>query len=479
LTEVEGHAVGIKVGAKSLQIAWRAGEDIELGRIADLELLPTNVGMRGGQLTPLDPRSIGDSSESQFVQDVPRLLVSGSAAELTMDGRLQQAEELMTVLLQALVSAADVVPDFAAVSVPGWCSAAQREALRGAARSAGIARVSLIDHAVAAVEGVSLEPPNPGSYLVFHLGATSFDAALVEIDATGGEVVDRELSNDLSGRTVDADLADYLAYWMLRHSHRLSDFTSDNPAHSSAFRRLQSEAERLKLVFARPRASEMVSVNLELVLRDQTPLVRAVSYELRRIEVEGVVNQTLDRAISLTRRLLARANAKQRAILGLVFSGGMTLWPSLRERVMDRLAVHAGAASDPLSVVVRGAAAYAVRTSSRYIDDVAPTSKEATLTRTRPTAHLLSQQLLPIRLGTATSIGRSADCSVVLDDSRVSRDHAAIEWDESRVAFVLVDHRSTWGTLINDERLVPFQPRVLDDEDIIDIVGHRFRVRLA
>jgi len=475
---MEAHAVGIKVGARSLQIAWHTGDDIEVGRIADLDSLPTLVGMRGGQLAPLDPRSRRDDSASSYIEDIPRLLASGVSPSLVA-GRTHRPEELMLLLLEALLSAVDAVPGHAAVSAPGWCTAAQRELLRGAARAAGIAHVSVVDHAIAALEGLSLAPPAAGMHLVHHLGATSFDAALVETRAGLSAVVDRETSDDFSGRSIDADLADYLAYWMVRRPHRLSDFSSDNPAYASAFRRLQTEAERLKLVFARPRASDAVGVNLESVLRDQSRLVRGVPYELRRIEVEGLVNHTLDRTILATRRLLARAHVPPDALTALVFSGGSTLWPPARERILDRLGIHAGPASDPLNVVVRGAAAYASRAGASALDELAPAPPAPAATRVRRSAHLLSQQQLPIPLGTSTSIGRSAERSVVLDDSRVSRDHAAIEWDESRAVFVLVDHRSQWGTLVNDERLTPFQPRDLEDEDIIDIVGHRFRVRLA
>lgn len=63
-------------------------------------------------------------------------------------------------------------------------------------------------------------------------------------------------------------------------------------------------------------------------------------------------------------------------------------------------------------------------------------------------------------------IGREDDCDVILNDDRVSRRHATIE-RTSEDSFRLVDHDSTNGTFVNEERI---------EGTAILIAGMAFRV---
>ena len=54
-------------------------------------------------------------------------------------------------------------------------------------------------------------------------------------------------------------------------------------------------------------------------------------------------------------------------------------------------------------------------------------------------------------IGDEFSIGRSAACSLSLDDTFVSQHHASIVWEDRK--YVASDAGSTNGTFVNDERL--------------------------
>jgi ribosomal protein L40E len=70
--------------------------------------------------------------------------------------------------------------------------------------------------------------------------------------------------------------------------------------------------------------------------------------------------------------------------------------------------------------------------------------------------------------GESTTIGRSPECGIFLDDVTVSRKHAALERREER--WVIEDQGSLNGTFVNRERV---ESAVLADGDEIQIGKYR------
>ena len=77
----------------------------------------------------------------------------------------------------------------------------------------------------------------------------------------------------------------------------------------------------------------------------------------------------------------------------------------------------------------------------------------------------------------ATTIGRSSDNQVVLDDELVSRHHAVVEWTEGTL--YISDLGSSNGTLVNGAKIGPGLPLVLTDGDVISTGGFTLTVRLT
>lgn len=61
-------------------------------------------------------------------------------------------------------------------------------------------------------------------------------------------------------------------------------------------------------------------------------------------------------------------------------------------------------------------------------------------------------------------IGRSADCDLVINDPKVSRSHALIEWDER--GFSIRDLGSSNGTFVNGQRIGLIRSRLQDGDQI-------------
>jgi pSer/pThr/pTyr-binding forkhead associated (FHA) protein len=71
-------------------------------------------------------------------------------------------------------------------------------------------------------------------------------------------------------------------------------------------------------------------------------------------------------------------------------------------------------------------------------------------------------QRIVLRPGTS-HVGRSPENEIHLDDTQISRRHAAIVWDSTRCS--VTDLSSSNGTFINGRRLMPNVPEALRPGD--------------
>jgi hypothetical protein len=69
-------------------------------------------------------------------------------------------------------------------------------------------------------------------------------------------------------------------------------------------------------------------------------------------------------------------------------------------------------------------------------------------------------------------IGRNASCAIAIMHRSISRCHAVIGWGAER-GFYIMDLGSTNGTRVNCRRLVPQEPHVLYDGDLIEFSNLR------
>ncbi len=105
----------------------------------------------------------------------------------------------------------------------------------------------------------------------------------------------------------------------------------------------------------------------------------------------------------------------------------------------------------------------------------------------RPTASVDFEDLWvltlpPIRARDSFTLGRGAECDVVIDEKTVSSVHAKIDWADlgpSHRAAMLHDLKSSNGTLLNGDPVKPEEPKLLHDNDAVDIGSVRLIYLLA
>lgn len=67
------------------------------------------------------------------------------------------------------------------------------------------------------------------------------------------------------------------------------------------------------------------------------------------------------------------------------------------------------------------------------------------------------------------TLGRARDCSLVLDETGVSRLHARLDFDHEQVT--VTDLGSTNGTYVNSQRIEAHKPRRLKSGDVVNLGG--------
>ncbi|HYX91119.1 MAG TPA: FHA domain-containing protein [Myxococcaceae bacterium] len=79
---------------------------------------------------------------------------------------------------------------------------------------------------------------------------------------------------------------------------------------------------------------------------------------------------------------------------------------------------------------------------------------------------LIVATLPPLEGTDLLTVGRAADCDVLLDDPSVSKRHATLRWSEAKRTCTLEDRRSTNGTFLNGSIRIR-KAVILRDGDII------------
>jgi hypothetical protein len=81
------------------------------------------------------------------------------------------------------------------------------------------------------------------------------------------------------------------------------------------------------------------------------------------------------------------------------------------------------------------------------------------------------------QLSGAVTIGRSSDCTITIDDTRVSRAHATVE--QTRSGWAITDTGSSNGTTVNGKAIGARSPKALAPRDVIGIGPVELRVEAA
>lgn len=316
-----------------------------------------SVGTRAQAQAELAPENVA--------QGFKRLMGTSSTIELkgaekTLTPEEASSEIIRQLIRQTTAEAGSVDVEGAIITIPAAFNQMQSEATIRAAREAGLPRVGLLQEpvaaAMAALEGASRRD---GRFLVYDLGGGTFDVALVEASGGAVNVIAHEGINMLGGRDFDRSILDSIVRPWLADKFDLPADASVRPEYRRMFGILRMKVEMAKIELStRDKAIVFLSEE-DARTTDESGAEIYAEVEVTRAQLEGLIADQVSDSIALCRKILTDNGLNQDDIDRIVFIGGPSKMPIIRETVSRELGIPADHKTDPMTAVARGAAIFA------------------------------------------------------------------------------------------------------------------------
>jgi molecular chaperone DnaK len=274
-------------------------------------------------------------------------------------------EILKALIAQANMAAGDFTIDGAIVTIPAAFNQMQSEATMRAAAGAGLEKVGLLQEPIAAALASISDRQRTnsalkdGQFLVYDLGGGTFDVAIVQSIGGSINITGHAGVNMLGGTDFDRTLVNTIVRpWLLEKFDLPADFQKD-PAYARVLRIAAFCVEKAKIEVSAQPTSTIFADESQLGARDRSQQEMYLDIPLDRSQVEMLVADQIDRSIDVCRKLISDAGYDYSDIDRIVFIGGPTRMPIVRERVPHQLGIMADLNSDPMTSVAMGAAIFA------------------------------------------------------------------------------------------------------------------------
>lgn len=348
------YGLGIDLGMSTTGSAaaetGRAPRMIRLGR--HTALVPSVLDLRpdGSLALRSDPRS-APADPALSARDFKRRL--GDSTPMIIGTHAYSAVALLAAALRDVVRRSELLRGGPAERVvlahPAVWGPYRREQFEEVPRRAGLAEPPLLvaEPQAAAADFAARGSISPGDVVaVYDLGGSTFDAAVVEMTATGPRIVGEPQGLEWVGG-VDFNEAVF-AFVDGRMEGALSDLDLRDPEQALTLHRLRRDCVRVKeqLTF-RPRANLTVAVDGE-----------QVRVTVLREELEALIRPAVESTITTLQHTIVASGRPASSLTGVLLVGGSSQIPLVR-RLLAETGMPLLRAPSPQGSVALGAAALA------------------------------------------------------------------------------------------------------------------------
>lgn len=275
----------------------------------------------------------------------------GTRERISLRGKEFSPEQLSAFLLQKIKRDAEsflgATVDKAVVTVPAYFDDNQRTATKDACAIAGLEAIRLVNEPTAAALAFGLERLSEESKIgVVDFGGGTLDVTILELGGGVFEVKATSGDTQLGGRDMDEALSRYLCEQLEEKSG------VDARRDSMAMIRVREAAELAKIELS---TSNSARVSLPFLTRKEGEPVH-FEMELTRSELERLVAPVLARCRGPVEQALADFGHPAEALNKIVFVGGPTRMPAVRDMFEKLLGRKAERGVDPMEAVACGAA---------------------------------------------------------------------------------------------------------------------------
>ncbi|XP_062232416.1 heat shock 70 kDa protein, mitochondrial-like [Phragmites australis] len=230
------------------------------------------------------------------------------------------------------------------ISVPVFFTEQQKEDIRSAGKRAGLDVLELIDEPRAAA--LSSTTVKEGFVVVFGMGAGSYSVAIFQVSDTNIEIKTQLGDTSIGGDQFDDILVDHFVTQIAKfHS---VDIHGDKHAMAT----LAEVVEQAKVKLS---SEPEVTVSIPYFAASRQGPIH-LNITISRAEFEKLVNNLIEQIKDKCQIVLKEASIADNDIGEIVFTGGMTRVPKIRETIYQVFGKHQTARVDPEEAVVIGSA---------------------------------------------------------------------------------------------------------------------------
>ncbi len=278
----------------------------------------------------------------------------GTRQRVTLRGKEFSPEQLSAFLLQKIKRDAEAflgaTVDKVVVTVPAYFDDNQRTATKDACAIAGLEAVRLVNEPTAAALAYGLDRLGEESLIaVIDFGGGTLDVTVMELGAGVFEVKATSGDTKLGGRDMDERIVEWLAT-------KLEERSGVDARHDRmASIRLREAAEVAKIELS---LNTSTRISLPFVSsKDGQPI--HFELDMNRTELERLVMPVIERCKQPVEQALSDLGKPTSAINKVVFVGGPTRMPAVRDFFEKLMGRKAERGIDPMEAVACGAAVQA------------------------------------------------------------------------------------------------------------------------
>lgn len=359
--------LGIDLGTSNSVVAGLMDGKVRVFRPTDGgETLPSMifVDKRGHRLYGRRAHDQAFSAPENVAQGFKRLMgtstpITLAGADVTLSPEECSADIIKQLLAQVFNEIGQKDIEGAVITIPAAFNQMQSEATLRAARMAGLKRVALLQEPVAASLAAMAGTPREGHFLIYDLGGGTFDLALARAKDGDVKIVSHQGINMLGGRDFDRLIVNEVVRPWLKKNYDLPDDFARSPDYRRLMRIAQLAAERAKIDLSQVEETQIFAPEEEVRMKDKADREIFIDATLTRKTFESLIKGPVENTIELMRRVLEEAEVKTEELDSIVFIGGPSRIPLIREMVASAMKVQVDLKIDPMTAVALGAAYHA------------------------------------------------------------------------------------------------------------------------
>lgn len=359
--------IGIDLGTTNSAIAGYNNTDVKIYKTAEGSDTLASViyfdkrghklyGKRAYDRTLLSPENVAHGFKRLMGSSTP---IDIKSADLSLTAEQCSADILKQLVGQFYTETGMDQITGTVITIPAAFNQMQSEATIRAANMAGLEKVVLLQEPIAAaMSAISSTTNKNGQFLIYDLGGGTFDLALVQSIKGTTNIIAHEGINMLGGRDFDRMIVDnFVRPWLLDNFDMPANFQKQ-AKYRKVISMARLKAEEAKIDLSARNTTVIFASDEDIRVQDKNGNDIYIEIEFTRTDLDNLIAEEIQKTIKLSNKILKDNGYTNEDIDRIVFIGGPTKMPCIREVVPQQLGIPADLDIDPMTAVAKGAAIY-------------------------------------------------------------------------------------------------------------------------